>query len=128
MPLRPAENDLNNRRSSLASFYSAALASAVVIGLTSRFPALRIVLLVVGAFVAVAAVLFLKHFLRSRDELERQINYRALVFAFCGTLLFSLLIGLLQAAGFHPISWLGIPVLMLILWSIGLIVYSWRYR
>lgn len=127
MPLRPAEN-LNTRRISLASFYSAALASSVVIGLTSRFPALRIELLVVGAFVAVAAVWFLLRFLRSRDELERQINYRALVFAFCSTLLFSLSIGLLQAAGFHSISWLGIPVLMVILWSIGLILNSWRYR
>ena len=28
----------------------------------------------------------------------------------------------------HPVSWLGIPPLMIILWSIGLILYSWRYR
>ena len=128
MPLRPAENHHTTRRASLASFYSAALASVVAIGLMSRFPTLRTALLVVGASVAVAAVWFLLRFLSSRDELERQINYRALIFAFCGTLLFSLLIGLLQAAGFHSISWLGIPVLMVILWSVGLIVYSWRYR
>jgi hypothetical protein len=41
---------------------------------------------------------------------------------------FSTAIGFLQSFGFHPVSWLGIPALMVTLWSIGLILYSWRYR
>ncbi len=77
---------------------------------------------------AAVAVWSLSRFLDSNDERERQINYRALTFSFCGTLIFSLVIGLFQSAGFHSISWLGIPVLMLILWSVDLILYSWRYR
>jgi hypothetical protein len=72
--------------------------------------------------------LFLLRFLRSNDERERQINYRALTFAFTGTLFFSAAIGFFQRFGFHPVSWLSIPELMTILWSIGLILYSWRYR
>lgn len=59
---------------------------------------------------------------------RRQINYRALTFAFVGTLAFCVAVGFLQSFGFHPVSWLGIPALMIILWSIGLILYSWRYR
>jgi hypothetical protein len=59
---------------------------------------------------------------------ERQINYRALTFAFTGTLVFSSVIGFLQKFGFHSVPWLGIPVLMISLWSFGLILYSWRYR
>jgi hypothetical protein len=43
-------------------------------------------------------------------------------------LFFSGAIGFLQRFAFHPVSWLGIPPLMIILWSIGLILYSWRYR
>jgi hypothetical protein len=70
----------------------------------------------------------LLRFLRANDEREQQINYRALMFAFIGTLVFSSAIGFLQSFGFHPLSWLGIPALMIILWSIGLILYSWRYR
>jgi hypothetical protein len=118
----------NRRRNSLLSFYSAALTSAVAIGLTSRTPALRTALLILGTIAAAVAVWFLLRFLQSNDERERQISYRALTFSFCGTLIFSLVVGLLQSAGFHSISWLGIPILMLILWSVGLILYSWRYR
>jgi hypothetical protein len=43
-------------------------------------------------------------------------------------LVFSAAIGFLQSFGFHSVSWLDIPALMIILWSIGLILYSWRYR
>lgn len=118
----------NRRRNSVLSFYSAALASAIAIGLTSRTPVLRTALLVLGTVAAAFAVWFLLRFLQSNDERERQINYRALTFSFCGTLIFSLVVGLFQSAGFHSISWLGIPILMLILWSLGLILHSWRYR
>jgi hypothetical protein len=48
------------------------------------------------------AILFLLRFLRSNDEREQQINYRALTFAFNGTLVFSALVGFLQMFGFHP--------------------------
>jgi hypothetical protein len=73
-------------------------------------------------------ILFLLRFLRPNDEREQQINYRALTFAFAGTLVFSLAIGYSQAVSFHSVSWLGIPALMVVLWSVGLILYSWRYR
>jgi hypothetical protein len=102
--------------------------SAAAVGLIGRVPTRREPLLILAASAAAAAIWFLLRFLRSADERERQINYRALTFAFAGTLIFSLFVGLSQAAGFHSISWLGIPILMLILWSIGLILYSLRYR
>jgi len=111
----------DRHRNSLLSFYSAALTSMIAIGLTSTTPVLRIALLVLGTVAAAVAVWFLLRFLQFNDKRERQINYRALTFNFCGTLIFSLVVGLFQSAGFHSISWLGIPILMLILWSIGLI-------
>ena len=77
---------------------------------------------------ALAAVFFLVLFLRSKDGRERQINYCALTFAFVGTLVFSLVVGLAQHLGFHSVSWLGLPALMISLWSFGLILHSWRYR
>jgi len=118
----------NRRRNSILSFYSAALASAVAVGFSSKTPSLRTALLILGTVAAAVAVWFLLRFLQSNDERERQINYRALSFSFCSTLIFSLVVGLFQSAGFHSVSWLGIPILMLILWSIGLILCSWRYR
>ena len=54
-------------------------------------------------------MLLLLSCLRANDKHERQINYRALTFAFVGTLAFAVTIGFLQSFGFHPVFWLGIP-------------------
>jgi hypothetical protein len=72
--------------------------------------------------------LLLGPFLRTNDEREQQTNNRALTLAFTGSLILSAAIGFLQSFGLHPVSWLGIPALMIILWSIGLILCSRRYR
>ena len=122
MPQQPFRDELaDRRRTTLLFFYLAALLSILALGLAAKIPFFH-------TFLFVLAILFLLRFLRSNDERERQINYSALTFAFTGTLIFSLAIGFLQSFGFHPVSWLGIPALMTILWSIGLILCSWRYR
>ncbi len=129
MSLQPLRDDLGHgRRTALLLFYTAALLSAISISLASKAPSFRTLLLALAVAAAGTAVLFLLRFLRSNDEREQHINYRALTFAFSGTLVFSLAIGFLQSVGFHSVSWLGIPALMIILWSLGLILYSWRYR
>jgi hypothetical protein len=114
-------------RNNLWRFYSSAILSAIVFGTASYAPASYYwPLLILALAVALAAAFFLALFLSSRDERERQINYRALTFAFLGTLVLSLVVGLAQQLGFHSISWVGIPVLMIILLSVGLILNSWR--
>ncbi len=129
MPDQPFRDELvNRRRTTLFLSYLAALLSVIAVSLADRVLPFRRPLLVLAVVGAGAAILFLLRFLRSNDEHERQINYRALTFAFIGTLVFSSAIGFLQSFSFHPVSWLGIPALMIILWSIGLILYSWRYR
>ncbi len=129
MPHQPFRDELaGRRRTTLLLFYLAALLSVIAVSLAGRFPSFRTFLLVLAVAGAGAAILLLLRFLRANDEHERQINYRALTFAFVGTLVFSAAIGFLQRFGSHPVSWLGIPPLMIILWSIGLILYSWRYR
>jgi len=129
VPLQPFRNQLaERRRTTLLLFYSAEVLSVIAVTLAGRIPSLHTLLLALGVVGAVAAIFLLLRFLRSNDEHERLINYRALTFGFVGTLLFSAAIGFLQSFGFHPISWLGIPPLMIILWSFGLILYSWRYR
>jgi heme/copper-type cytochrome/quinol oxidase subunit 4 len=128
MPVQSRDNLAHRRRNSLLLFYASALLSAIAIGVVGKAPPFRTPVLALALGAAGAAILFLLRFLRSNDEREQQINYRALTFAFTGTLVFSLAIGLFQRLGFHSVSWLGIPVLMVILWSVGLILYSWRYR
>jgi hypothetical protein len=126
MPLQFRDNLPDRRRSALLLFYVAALVSAMAISVVGSLPSFRAPALALAVVAAGTAILFLLRFLRSNDEREQQINYRALAFAFAGTLVFSLAIGFSQSLGFHSVSWLGIPALMVILWSIGLILYSWR--
>lgn len=129
MPLLSSQDSLPNRRNTaLLIFYAAALFSACTISLVGKIPSFRAILFALAIGSAAVAVLFLLRFLRANDERERQINYQALTFAFTGTLIFSVTVGFLQSFGFHPVSWLGIPPLMIVLWSVGLIFYSWRYR
>jgi heme/copper-type cytochrome/quinol oxidase subunit 4 len=129
MPLQPFQDELaNHRRTSLLFFYIAAIFSAIAISVVGRGQSFRTLLLSLAIFGAAAAIWFLLRFLRSNDKREQQINYRALTFAFTGTLIFSLAIGFLQSLGFHSVSWLGLPALMVILWSLGLLLYFWRYR
>jgi len=126
---QPVRDELTDRRkATLLLFYLAAVLSVIALSLVGTLPSFRASLLAVAIAGAAAAILFLLFFLRSNDEHERQINYRALTFAFTGTLAFSAAIGFFQSCGFHPVSWLGIPALMIILWSAGLILYSWRDR
>jgi hypothetical protein len=129
VPHQPFQDELaDRRRTTLFLLYLAGLLSVIAVSLADRILPFRLPLLVMAAAGASAAILCLLRFLRSNDEHERQINYRALTFAFTGTLIFSTAIGFLQSFGFHSVPWLGIPALMVILWSIGLILYSWRYR
>jgi Mn2+/Fe2+ NRAMP family transporter len=119
--------DFSHPRNVLWVFYFFAFLSALIFGAASYASAsYQRPLLFLAVATALAAASFLLLFLRSRDERERQINYRALTFAFVGTLVFTLVVGLAQRLGFHSLSWLGIPALMLTLWSAGLILNSWR--
>ena len=129
MPQQPFRDELaGRRRTTLLLFYLAALFSVIAVSLVAQIPSLRTFLFILAVAGAGTTILLLLRFLRANDEHERQINYRALTFAFVGTLAFCVAVGFLQSFGFHPVSWLGIPPLMIILWSIGLILYSWRYR
>jgi hypothetical protein len=121
--------DSSHPRSVLWLFYSSAFLSAIMFGAASYASVSYHRPLVVLALVtALSAASFLVLFLRSRDERERQINYRALTFAFVGTLVFSLVVGIAQQFGLHSVSWLGLPAVMIVLSSFGLILYSWRDR
>jgi len=119
--------NFSHPRNVLWVFYSCAFLSALTFGAASYASvSYQRPLLVLALATALAAAFFLVLFLRSRDERERQINYRALTFAFVGTLVFSLVVGVAQQFGLHSVSWLGLPVLMIALWSVGLVLNSWR--
>ncbi len=77
-----------------------------------------------GCFVPVVVV----RQLRRVDELQRQIQLEALGFAFASSGMLSFAYGWLQLAGFPQLSWLYVWPLMAMLWGVGTVWATWRYR
>jgi hypothetical protein len=85
-------------------------------------------LITLGIVLAGGGIWSFLRFLRVADTHQRLINHEATSFAFVASLLLTLAVGLLQRFGFLSGASLLIPALMVALWSIGLILSSWRYR
>ncbi len=108
LPHQPFRDELcDRRRSILLYFYIGVVFSTLAVVLAQKLPSFRSPLLALAVVGAALAILFLLRFLRANDEREQQINYRALTFAFIGTLVFSVCRFLQVSASFRP--WLGIP-------------------
>jgi hypothetical protein len=85
-------------------------------------------LIALGIVLAGGGIWSFVRFLRAADKHQKLINYDATNFAFAASLLLTLVVGLLQRFGFLSSASLLIPALMIALWSIGLILFSWRYQ
>jgi hypothetical protein len=85
-------------------------------------------LFALGIVLAGAGIWSLLRFLKVADTHQRLINHEATSFAFVGSLLLTLAVGILQNFGFLSGATLLVPVFMIVLWSIGLILFSWRYQ
>jgi hypothetical protein len=85
-------------------------------------------LISLGAVLAGGGIWSFIRFLKVADTHQRLINHEATSFAFVASLLLTLAIGVLQRFGFLSGASLLIPALMIALWSIGLILFSWRYQ
>ncbi len=62
------------------------------------------------------------------DELQRRIQLEAIGIAFGGSIVISLSYALLVAAGFPQVSWMFVPLMMIMLWSVGKLWTMWKYR
>lgn len=86
------------------------------------------VLLMVGIILAAAGIWSLVRFLQAADIHQKLINHDATSFASAASLVLTLAFGTLQRFGFF----LGASLLLLALmnapWSIGIILFSWRYQ
>jgi hypothetical protein len=85
-------------------------------------------LFALGIVLAGGGIWSFLRFLKVADTHQRLINHEATSFAFVGSLILTLAVGILQRFGFLSGATLLVPVLMIALWSIGLILFSWRYQ
>jgi hypothetical protein len=117
------------RKNALRIFYvSVFLTTGTFIVAVEVSQAAQRVLFALGIVLAGGGIWSFLRFLKVADTHQRLIIHEATSFAFVGSLLLTLAVGILQRFGFLSGATLLIPVLMIALWSIGLILFSWRYQ
>ncbi len=62
------------------------------------------------------------------DELQRRIQLEAIGIGFGGSVVATLIYALLVQVGVPQISWMFVPLLMLLFWAIGKLWTMWKYR
>ncbi len=110
-------------------FYLSALAFSVVIAFAGRGPSswhqgLYFLASVIGLF----CLWSFYRLLTLTDERQRDINDHALRFGFLASLGLALAGGFVRGFSAPLVSCGGLLALMIAAWSVGLILYSWRYR
>ncbi len=83
------------------------------------------ILPVIPAILAMWAVI---RGVRSLDELQRRIQFEAIIFSFLATCLLTLTWGFLQNAGLPHADVLWVAPLLITLWGVGLGIAHWRYQ
>jgi hypothetical protein len=116
------------RRTALRVFYGFVVAAIAAFTLGARAGDSRGALTAIGILLAGGALWSFLRFLQAADAHQKLINHEATSFAFVASLLLTLVVGLLQRFGLFTGASLSIPALMIALWSIGLILASWRYQ
>ncbi|UCD42370.1 MAG: hypothetical protein JSV69_01750 [Chloroflexota bacterium] len=62
------------------------------------------------------------------DELQRSIQLEAIGIGFGGSVVITLTYALLVQVGVPQVSWMFIPLLMVLLWGLGKLWTMWKYR
>ena len=62
------------------------------------------------------------------DELQRRIQLEAIGIAFGGSIIASLTYALLVLAGFPQVSWMFVPLILMMFWLVGKLWTMWKYR
>ncbi len=109
----------------LIPIYAFSFLSALTVNLSLRSgQSARTALLGAGFLFAAIAVACFARFLLAADELFKDINYRALIFGFVSSLALALVLDFLRSLGAHVpvVPAFGIPVSMIILWTVGLVL------
>lgn len=91
----------------------------------------RVVLALLPVIPSALYILAVVRSIRSMDELQRRIQLEAVTFAFVGTLILSLMYGMLQKSGFFRAwawDWEGIWLMMFGLWLVGYFAAVRRYQ
>ena len=62
------------------------------------------------------------------DELQRRIQLEAIGFGFGASVIAALIYALLVQVGIPQVSWMFVPLVMILLWGVGKLWTMWKYR
>ena len=62
------------------------------------------------------------------DELQRRIQLEAIGFGFSASVIAALTYALLVQVGIPQVSWMFVPLVMILLWVVGKLWIMWSYR
>jgi len=104
--------------------------SIIVTGLLADYPlnAARIIFALTPVVPVAFMIFFFLKYLNEIDELQQRIQLLAIGFAAGTTSLLAFSYGFLENVGFPPISLMWVFPVMTLLWGIGLIFISRRYK
>ena len=129
MSTQPGPLNSRRRKNTLRLFYVLVfLATGTFTVAVKTSQTAQEALFTLGIALAGGGIWSFLRFLKVADTHQRFINHEATSFAFAGSLLPTLAVGILQRFGFLSGASLLVPALMIALWSIGLILFSWRYQ
>ena len=89
---------------------------------------LRFLFAVLPVFPSAFIMWAIIRFVCSLDEMQRRIHLDGMAFSFLGTCLISLTWGFLQDAGLPRVDVIWVPLLLVLLWAVGLSVARRRYQ
>jgi len=115
----------------LVPIYAFSFLSALFVSFSFRFEhSAHAALLAAGLLFAAIAVASFAWFLLAADEFFKAINYQALVFGFVSFMVLTLVFEFLRAFGLSlpPLLRFGVPVCMIVLWTVGLILAAFWKR
>lgn len=125
----PQYSTKRQRKNTLRTFYVFVLLAAGTFTVAVKANQVaQEALFALGIVLAGGGIWSFLRFLKVADTHQRLINHEATSFAFVGSLLLTLAVGILQRFGYLSGASLLVPALMIALWSIGLILSSWRYQ
>jgi hypothetical protein len=109
-----------------------AAAAATVLFVLTKLPLpLRAVAAVLPLLPSLGYIFCIVRMLRRVDELQRRIQLEAIGFAFAATVIVAMLVDLLEQAKIVPAihwGWAGLWTAMALLWALGNVIASRRYR
>jgi hypothetical protein len=108
--------------------YLMVLVGSVVVVQANREASWRYIVALVPVLPAGFVIWLFVRALSRLDEMQKRIQMQAFGFALGSTALVTFGYGFLEGVGLPHLNWTFVLPLMAVLWALGAVIFTWRYR